>query len=342
MRADFRVLVCGMGSIGERHVRNLIALGVERIAVVRRSAGAGYRTLDRELPCHSSLDEALRTFRPQLTLICNPTSLHMDYALRAAKARSHLLVEKPLGRDLSGITELENVLAENGCKAMVAYMQRFHPLNILVRDWIRKGENGPLGRPLHYHASWGEYLPDWHPWEDYTQSYAARRDLGGGPALTLSHEFDMLLWFFGKPERCVGLPGSGSDLRLQCEHSVDALAGYAGGLVAHVHLDYFQRPPRHRYELIGTRGRATMDYLSGELILERNPGGDEVTPQGMQRGDAEVHRVPEGFDRNAMFVDELKYMFECIEKDLDPHPSIAEAGESIRLALRSLEGSEHG
>lgn len=342
MRSDFRVLLCGMGSTGERHARNLIGLGVTEIAVLRRPGSAGYRTLDREFPTFHSLEEALAGHRPALTIVCNPTSLHMSHALAAAKAGSNLLIEKPLGDDLSGIEELQGALAGRGLKAMVAYMQRFHPLNRLLQGWLAEGERGPLGRPVYYHCDRGEYLPDWHPWEDYRHSYAARRDLGGGPALTFSHEYDILVWLFGKPARCVAMAGSASELKLRCEHSVDSLFEYPGGLVAHVHLDYFQRPARHRCVLVGTRGRATVDYHAGELILERNPGGDGITDREQGRPAPEVHRVPAGFERNDMFKEELGYLLACIEKGEDPRPSIGEARESLRMALWSLQGRSDG
>lgn len=339
MRSELKVLLCGMGSIGERHARNLMALGVRDIAVVRRQGSSGYRTLEREFTRFTVLDEALARFRPHLTIVCNPTSMHVESALLAARAGSHVLVEKPLGNRLEHIDELERALAGVGRKGMVAYMQRFHPLNRKVREWLEQGDNGPLGSPVYYHAEWGEYLPDWHPWEDYRESYAARRDLGGGPALTLSHEFDMALWLFGKPDRCLGMAGRASELRLKCEHSTDALLGYPGGLVAHIHLDYVQRPPRHRYSLVGTRGRVEMDYVSGELILERNPGGDGVTPPDRRGTEREIHLPPEGFDRNAMFLAELDYLLDCLEQGDEPRPNIAEGRESVRLALECLEGS---
>ena len=80
--------------------------------------------------------------------------------------------------------ELQRILLKQDKQALVGFQFRFHPGLQQVKRLL---EEGAIGRPFSVRAHWGEYLPGWHPWEDYRQGYSARPDLGGGVVLTLCH-----------------------------------------------------------------------------------------------------------------------------------------------------------
>ena len=119
---------------------------------------------------------------------------------------------------------------------MVGYMMRFHPCIKKIKELL---DNKKIGNILSAISIWGEYLPDWHPWEDYTASYAARRDWGW-PWLTLSHDIDILFWLFGKPERLKAFANYNSNLNIDTENAIDILLKYKNGIIANIHLDYLQ------------------------------------------------------------------------------------------------------
>lgn len=338
MNTSHRILICGVGSIGERHIANLLTLGFERLAVYR-VRHRPYRTLTRAFPVFKDLRQALTRFEPTVVFVTGPTAQHMPVALEAAQAGCHLFIEKPLSHTLDDLDDLQAALGRSGRHAMVGYMLRFHPLLRRVKAWLDEGQQGRLGRPIFARVSWGEHVPDWHPWEDYRTSYAVLPDMGGGPALTLSHELDLLVWFFGAAEHVVGLTNRVSPLEARCEHAVDILARFRGGVTANVHLDYCQRPSQRSWELVCSRGRVAFDHNAGTLssygatIGESRPLELSTVPW------PETVRVPDGFDRNTMFLDEVRYFFECLEAGRPPAPGIAEAAESVRMALRALESS---
>ncbi len=119
-------------------------------------------------------------------------------------------------------------------------------------------------------AHWGEYLPGWHPWEDYRQGYSARPDLGGGVVLTLSHPLDYLRWLFGEVEALWAFTGKSSDLELQVEDTAEIGLRFANGVLGSLHLDYNQRPPGHWLEVITSQGTLRWDNLSGEVQVYRS------------------------------------------------------------------------
>ncbi|MCJ7825335.1 MAG: Gfo/Idh/MocA family oxidoreductase, partial [Anaerolineales bacterium] len=254
-----KFMIAGLGSIGRRHLRNLIALGEEDILLYRSGKG----TLpDDELEGYLSevdLDSAL-AHDPDAVIVSNPTALHLDVAIPAAEMGCHLLLEKPISHNLERVDELQAAVERGGGNVLVGYQFRFHPGLQAVKCWL---EEGRIGKTTSAHAHWGEYLPDWHPWEDYRSSYSARSDLGGGVVLTLCHPFDYLRWLLGDVESIFGLVGNLADLGLEVEDTADVVLRFESGALGSVHLDYHQRPATHNLEIIGTQGTIHWDNQDG-------------------------------------------------------------------------------
>ena len=122
-----------------------------------------------------------------------------------------------------------------------------------------------IGRPLAVHAHWGEYLPNWHPWEDYRQSYSARADLGGGVVVTLSHPLDYLRWLLGDVLSVSAQVGTVGDLGIDVEDLADINLRFASGCFGNVHLNYLQQPPIHRMQIVCTGGTLDWDNADGAL-----------------------------------------------------------------------------
>src|SRR5512138_1083305 len=189
-----KILIAGLGSIGRRHFRNLIALGEKDIVLLRTRKAtlpddelAGY-------PVETNLEEALRKHQPEAVIVSNPTAFHLDVAIPAAETGCAILLEKPISHSTQRLDQLEETVRKSGSKVLVAFQFRFHPGMVRAKQLTEAGE---IGRILSAHVQFGEYLPAWHPWEDYRQGYAARADLGGGVILTLSHPFDYLRMLLG-------------------------------------------------------------------------------------------------------------------------------------------------
>lgn len=247
-----RFLICGLGSIGQRHFRNLKALGHDQIAVYRTGKGANNAFVGKFLEEHkpeefSDLSCALNGWKPDAVLVTNPTSLHVPVALEAARAGCHLLIEKPLwhqnGTELS---ELLRVVDEKKLVAAVAYHWRFNQCLGMLRAWLAEKE---MSKPISVRAFVGEQVSGWHSWEDHRDSYACRADLGGGVVLTLSHDIDMLYWLFGKPESVSAVGGNFVHRDLDVEDTAEVGLRFKGGLVASLHMDYWQPEKKREIEI---------------------------------------------------------------------------------------------
>ena len=244
-----KYLIAGLGSVGRRHMRNLLALGEKDIVLLRTRKAtlpddelAGY-------PVETDLREALKKHKPDAIIVANPTSLHLETAVPAAEAGCHILLEKPISGSTEGLSQLESAVQKSGSKVLVAFQFRFHPGLMRAKQLI---SNGEIGRIISAHVHFGEYLPAWHPWEDYRQGYAARADLGGGVVLTQCHSLDYLPWLVGKVKSVWGFTGKISDLEVDVEDTAEIGLRFESGALGNLHLDFNQQPPAHRFEIIGT------------------------------------------------------------------------------------------
>lgn len=313
-----KFLIAGLGSIGRRHLRNLRALGQEDLILYRTHQATLPDAELGDLPTFTELSLALAE-KPDGVIVANPTALHLEVAIAAAKAGTALLIEKPVSDSLAGLGELQSTLAQSGKPALVGFHFRFHPVLNQVKTLIERGQ---LGKPLSARAHWGEYLPGWHPWEDYRRSYAARADLGGGVVNTLSHPLDYLRWLLGEVESVSAWTGNLSDLELDVEDHADILLRFACGEAASVHLDYYQRPPSHTLEITCEEGRICWDNATGEARVFH-----------AQSDAAELLVPPAGFERNRMFLDEMSTFVRLCQGEALPHCTLEDGIRAQELVL---------
>jgi predicted dehydrogenase len=197
-----------------------------------------------------------------------------------------------------------------------------------MRDLLAAGE---IGRPLSVRAHWGEYLPGWHPWEDYRQGYSARLDLGGGVVLTLSHPLDYLRWLFGEVAALWAFTGKNSDLELQVEDSAEIGLRFASGMLGSLHLDYNQRPASHWLEAIGSQGTLHWDNLSGEVRVFQS-----------EIGSWQFYPPPTGFERNDLFLAEMRHFLQVARGEAEPICSLADGIHALQLALAVHDSQQQG
>jgi predicted dehydrogenase len=325
-----KFLIAGLGSIGRRHLRNLRTLGEEDFLLFR----TGRSTLPDDeltgLPAETDLRRALEA-KPQAVIVANPTALHLDVAIPAAEAGCHLLLEKPVSGSLDRLDELQAALQRGGGRALVGFQFRFHPGLQRLKQLLAEGA---IGRVVSARATWGEYLPGWHPWEDYRKAYAARPDLGGGVVLTLCHPLDYLGWLLGEVESLWAFTGN-QGLGLQVEDTAEIGLRFASGALAGLHLDYLRRPPQHGLEIVGTLGTLAWDNADGAARLW------QALEDG-RPGDWRAFPPPEGFDRNHMFLDEMRHFLEVVRDGTEPACTLEDGIYALKLALAAGDAGRQG
>ena len=319
-----KILIAGLGSIGRRHLRNLKTLGQTDLLLYRTHQATLPDTELSDYPTYTELNEALGQ-KPDGVIVANPTSLHLEVATAAARAGAALLIEKPVSDSLLGIRELQAALDEASKPALVGFHLRYHPVLRQIKELV---DSNQLGKALKAHAHWGEYLPGWHPWEDYRNSYAARADLGGGVLNTLSHPIDYLRWLMGEVRSVSASLNNLSPLELDVEDNAELLLKFHSGSLATVHLDYYQRPPSHSLEISFEKGRIRWDGGTGCAVIE-NVESDTVN----------TLCPPDGFERNDMFLAEMDAFVRLCQGEDIPHCTLADGKRVQKIVEVSRQSS---
>lgn len=325
------LLVVGFGSIGRRHARNWASLGLGEVWLCRQAGRAAPDSGGMEARVFPSPEAALAA-GPDVVAVTNPTSLHVATARAAVDAGCHVLVEKPLGASLAGVADLLAAANRLQVQVMVGYNLRFHPGLARLRDLLHAGA---IGRPLSARAEMGEYLPGWHPGEDYRPSYSGRVDLGGGPVLTFSHELDAICWLLGRPAKVSCLAARVSSLEITTEDVAEIAVQFAGGTLASVHVDYLRRPPRRSIEILGEDGILRWEYDENRLLVYA-PATAECR---IEAGDPR-------FERNDMFLAQSRAVAARVAGGTDPAESPLATGSEgaaiLALALGALRSAAEG
>jgi predicted dehydrogenase len=333
-----KFLIAGLGSIGRRHLRNLRALGETDILLYRSHRATLPDDELSGLPVETDLRRALN-LNPAAVIVANPTALHLNVAIPAAKAGCAIFLEKPVSGSMDGLDRLAAAAKRSGIRILVGFQFRFHPALKQAADLIA---GGAIGQVLTVHAHWGEYLPNWHPWEDYRQSYAARENLGGGVIRTLTHPLDYVRWLAGEVESLWSFNGRVSPLEIDVEDAAEIGLRFTSGALGGVHVNYVQRPPAHRLEIVGTAGTLRWDNADGILHFFRLPAAFGTWSADPPAPVVEQFAPPEGFERNMLFLDQMRHFIAVARGEADPVCTLDDGVAALRLALAARDSARSG
>ncbi len=330
------VLFFGLGSVGQRHLRNLLKINPDaRIAAIRKKGRLfeigydlqpDYNTdivRKYKIELFSSLKEA-KAFNPDFAIVANPTSQHVPTALELAANDIPIFLEKPISESFDQLQDLVQLAQERDVPIMVGYMMRFHPGAIKMKELI---DNKKIGKIYSVILIVNSYMPSWHKYEQYNESYAGKKSLGGGVVVTEIHELDLLNWYFGSPQRLWAVGGKLSSLDIDVEDTVGILFEQEFDREKFpivINMSFAQKAMSRKMLIHGERGKIEWDILASKITVEDKADNQQ-----------QVYDYPE-FQRNDMFITELKYFIECLNKKTEPSTSLNKVlgGHSTALAIK--------
>ena len=257
-----KVTVFGSGSIGLRHLTNLIKLKKElkisSIFSYDTKNKIGFLGKSKEFIFTQNFKEAAKNC--DVAFICVPTHLHNQTINKILTyTKCHFYIEKPLSSEIKDCLKTLKKIKKIKKKVGVGYMLVNHPLILNAKSLIEKKV---IGKPIFARAECGFYLPNWHPWEDYRKFYMAHKNQGGGVLLDTSHEINYLQRLFGNVTNVQGIVGKFSNLEITSDDlALSILKFKKNNLIGHVHLDLLQFDKSRSFKVIGTKG-----VIEGSLV----------------------------------------------------------------------------
>ncbi len=321
-----KIFVIGCGSIGERHIKNLQNLSSNDIS----SFDADKKHLadikkKYDIDTYDSLDKGLGQ-NPDLVLICTPPSNHLEIAKKAIDFDTNIFIEKPISNKIEGVDELINKAEKKKKLVFVGYNWRFNNGIRLIKNKI---ENEEIGKIFYGKAEFGQYLPDWRPWQDYTKSYTAREELGGGIILDGSHEIDYITWFLGEIKEVSCFANKLSNLKVNVEDVADIILKFKNNKIASIHLDFIRKGYSRNCTIIGEKGTLYFDYTD-QIVYQYLIDENKIEQYNIKT------------DPNDMYVEEMKYVLDCIKNNKQTLINGKNARMVLEIALAAKKSAEKG
>lgn len=304
-------LVVGCGSIGKRHINNLVKLNnIESVFVYTKNENC-LKELDNDSKIRTINN--LSDIKPDFAIIANETHKHINTAISLAERGINLFIEKPLSHSLKKTDTLSKIVKEKGLKVFVAYNLRFLKAMGYIKEQILKKAVGDL---YFARIEVGQYLPQWRPDKDYRDSYSASREKGGGAALDLSHEIDYMMYLFGDPINWKVVKAKVSDLEIDSEDIFEGIYLYDNNFICNVHMDYLQLNKKREIRIVGSKGEIICDFIKNEITV--NNKNSVINDKSM-------------FDINTTYADELIHFIESVKKDTEPSITLEDGVKVLRL-----------
>lgn len=293
MRPKSPILVCGGGSIGRRHIGNLLRLGAPVIGWRARAEKTEEMARDFDIPTLLDLDVAIEA--ASAVVVATATDRHMEPALKALQAGKPLFLEKPVSHSRKGIADLaalaEGKVVEVGCQL------RAHPSLTVLRSRLADGVRIAAG----YRLVMGQRLDQWRPDSDYRQGYSADAARGGGALFDLVHQIDLALWLFGPVRQVAAMLDKRSDLAIDGDDFSSLMLRHADGTVGQIQLDMVSPAYRGGAEVVTLEDVFDWSLATGTLTRRR---GQETET---------VARVSDGFQRNDLFLAHMRHFLSRLD-----------------------------
>jgi predicted dehydrogenase len=320
-----RVLVIGVGSIGERHVRCFQATGSCEVSIVEVNEALRQTVADRyRVRAYADLESALKD-APQAAVVATPAHLHLPIATQLARAGVSVLIEKPLSVSLDGVAELQAAVRQSGVQCGVAYVYRSHPILSAMKAAL---DSGRFGKPVELVAVCGQHFPTYRP--AYREIYYKDRATGGGAIQdALTHILNAGEWLLGPIARLVADAEHQVLPDVEVEDTVHLLARHEQ-VLANYSLNQHQAPNETTITVICERGTLRFEAHESRWRWMTRPG------------DAWHDEPHLPLERDTLFIGQANQFLDALDGKCPVACSLEEGLGTLRVNLAALASLQDG
>lgn len=253
---NLKGLIIGCGSIGERHLHNLLSIGIKNMIIYDKDEFR-VNQLSKKYNVKKSTDiNSALSFEPNFTFICTYPDSHLKIANQCLNANSHLFIEKPLASELNGVERILKQAESKNLQIAVGYNMRFHKGLIILKEYLKRSA---ISKPITIFAEWGNNIKQWRPGMNYTNHYVLKK--GGGIILDASHEYDYVRWLLDDEIKSVYCKtGKTTAIKTETESNAVITLTFKKGAIANIILDYVRPQYERRCHIIGEKGDLKWEY----------------------------------------------------------------------------------
>ena len=330
------ILVVGLGSIGQRHIRNLRKLYGDKINLYAFRERNNSVFLDdngnlREgtiedvynVKTYFDIDECFNENKIDAVIVSTITAKHILFSKIALQHGAALFIEKPLSDKMDGVQEIIQLAEEKNVIVQMGFQMRHHPCVKKLKNLLAYGA---MGQVFSADFLIVEKVDKMHQYEDYRKTYIVTQSLGGGVVLNQQiHELDLMLYLFGKPDRIYSCVGKLRNIDSDVEDYADSIYIFdrAEHMSITMHSDFATYPPQRKLRVRAEEGFAELDFLKASMVFK-------------EKGRDVQEIVFDKFQRNDMFLEEMEEFVQAIQNNSHLGVSLAEGAVSLEIALNTL------
>jgi predicted dehydrogenase len=327
-----KVLVIGLGSMGTRRVRCLQTIGgVEINGFDLREDRRQRAEKEYGIKVLSDFDACKREKYDAL-VISVPPHIHMQYMEYAVANKLPFFVEASVVDN--GMPELIAAIKKSGSLACPSCTMWYQPSIKQIARLIREGALGKVSN-FSYHC--GQYLPDWHPWEDINDYYVSNPPTGGGREI-VPFELTWLNWIFGEVSFVSGFYDKTIGLNAPIDDTYAFAMRYKNGVLGAMVVDVVARNAVRRLVVNGDEGQILWDWSNHRVDLYRAQTDSWESfsePVGHSQSGYNVNIVEEPY------IEELATFLAAVRGETT-YPNTMEEDYEILQCLNRVEASDKG
>ncbi|MCM1217001.1 MAG: Gfo/Idh/MocA family oxidoreductase [Lachnospiraceae bacterium] len=244
-----------------------------------------------------------------IIFVTNPTSLHYDTIKDTIGKTKHMFIEKPVFSSVN-----HNIEKLNWKKDGIYYVAC--PLrHKSVMKYVKQNMES-YGNIISVRVISTSYLPTWRRNVDYRTVYSAKKALGGGVTKDLVHEWDYVIYLFGRPDRIMNMRGHMSALEIDSDDLSIYMARYPN-MFLEMHLDYIGHKTERILQMFTNEKRIDINLISDTIQEYKN---DELVSR-------------REFPKENCYINELEYFLDCIEQTRENMNTVSDAYNTLKIAL---------
>lgn len=320
-----KVLIVGLGSIGERYVRILKQNFEVYVSDVSNSR-AMLVASKYDVEIISDLKET-GSKNIVSAIVAVPNQFHLSVASELLRLGVSCLIEKPLTSNLNDIEEFFQLVNKSGCRVNVVCNMRFHPaIEALQKNILMVGDI------VFVESYFGNYLPNMRPGVDYRDLYCSRRAEGGGVVLDAIHEVDYLCYLFGELRLEHSYIDKLTNLDIDVEDFALLRLKSSNGALVNLTLDYLRQFKERGCSIYGTNGTLSWESLG------KAPEACHVTFASSANSCREVLFSAGDVDYDEIYCDMLNSFLNEAERNSSKLLNVFNAANEVDICLQAVRG----
>jgi len=270
-----RWALLGCGDIAQKRVAPALRdlENCEFVGVCRRHANmaADFAKKFTAKKYYKSVDELLDEDGIDAVYVATPVYLHAEHTIAAAKAKKHVLCEKPMAINLARCDEMIDTCRKNNVKLGIAYYRHFYPIISRVRKIIESGE---IGKPVLVQINAFEYFNP--PAGEARHWFVEKAKAGGGPMFDFGcHRIEVLLNVLGAVKSVKGFIGN-AVFDIEVEDTATAHFTFDCGASAVLNVTRASLEPADTLDVYGDKGSIHIPVLNGPALIVKTAAGERA------------------------------------------------------------------